>query len=172
MSSKLPFHRSKLFGMAIIVAGSACAADLEESGNARSRALELPAQPRPVEGNPAEAEPPEPTPAQEVPTGQEVYDELSELCAGCHSDLFFEPDLTGLIRSPASGPAGSPCDVLIEPGHPERSALYMRLVGSECGTPMPIQWGGSGPIEEPSDDPAVTAAAERLRAWIAAGAPL
>lgn len=61
--------------------------------------------------------------------------------------------------------------VLVKPGEPENSALYLVLKGEPCGTvgQMPK---GCYPSEDPTLNSCTTPAdLERIRLWIAEGAP-
>ncbi len=90
-------------------------------------------------------------------------------CGGCHdaetpnADLpLTGPDVYAALGAPSTG---RPDLLLVEPGDPERSYLYMKLVNTAGidGSPMP-----TSPIS--GWRPLATADLEAIRAWILAGA--
>ncbi len=109
-----------------------------------------------------------------APTYSAVYDEvLSPTCAlvFCHGGsgdyLQLASKAIGyasLVDAAAEGPdCGATGLVRVEPGHPERSLLYLKITDPPCGAKMPLLYGYSGSL-----DPREV---EQIRQWIEAGAP-
>lgn len=100
-----------------------------------------------------------------APTFAEVYNDVLHAhgCAGsyCHAGEGAQATYSDLVGKPATG-MGCEGQVLVVPGDPEHSLVYLKVTMTQppCGKQMPM---GGAPL--PADQ------VEMLRAWIAAGAP-
>jgi hypothetical protein len=109
-----------------------------------------------------------------APTYSAIYCEiLSQSCAlaFCHAGtgdyliITDEKQAYGeLVNAPAAGPNCSPSDLKrVDPGHPDRSLMYLKITNPPCGAKMPLLYGDvSGSLDPQPID--------QIRQWIEAGA--
>jgi hypothetical protein len=129
-------------------------------------------------GAPVISAPPKVDPTADAWTA--IHSALEVQCASCHSDPPY-PGVTFVMY-----PTASACDayhnvvnkaattpsplgqctgmLLVDPGKPDTSLLLRKIEGTQplCGMPMPLNTPGLGTSD---------ATVQKLRAWIAAGAP-
>jgi len=115
-----------------------------------------------------------PPPRTYAPTYDAVWNEiLHPTCAGeyCHggAGLFLELSSKDrgyetLVNFPTMGVDCKATGLMhVEPGHPERSMVYLKVTNPPCGMHMPPPISGIQPLDDRS--------IEQLGRWIARGAP-
>jgi hypothetical protein len=108
-----------------------------------------------------------------APTFQAVYGEVMvpncalAFCHGGSGDYLqlASPDIAyaSLVRTPAAGPTCAPTGLeRVDPGHPDRSLMFLKITDPPCGSRMPLMYGYSGMLTDPQIN--------QIGQWITCGA--